>query len=292
MILSTKMPRGNTTVSQTYDPTGRVNSQTDGNGNKRTVTYDSNGGVTITDSLSSSVRQTSDSNGDATAQTDAAGVRQVIALDSSNRRTSVSDGAGNTSTYAYDSQSGYIQTVTDPRGNTTTYSYSGQQQNGLTFYNLIGVTFADGTKTVYTYDAAGNVQSLTGRDGSSTTFTYDSNGRMLSATAVDGSVGKFTWNADGTLASSTDYAGNKTTYEYDSLSRLNKITDSNGGVTAITRATDKNKTFSYKSPAQSAVTLAYDLNGQLQTLTPHPRAAPFQVTRTPTRSHCLYCGRA
>jgi RHS repeat-associated protein len=265
LLLSKQLPLGNTPTTQVYDINGRVISQTDGNKNVTTISYDGSGGTTVTNPVQAVKKQTSDSNGDLTAQTDPAGAMK-IGFDSANRRTSVTDRSGNTTSISYHPATGYLASVTDPLGNTTSYSYTAQVQDVFTFYNQTGVTHADGSSESYSYDSNGNALSHKAQDGSTTSFTYDASGRPLTVTYPNNGVTTYTWNADSTVATDTDPAGNTTTFGYDVLKRLTKITDPNGGVSTSSSiyAGDGSRLI-FGSPAGTGgSTLYYDFNGQPQ----------------------------
>jgi len=79
-----------------------------------------------------------------------------------------------------------------------------------------------GQKQTRTYDAEGNLISLTDYNGKTTTYTYDALNRLIAKTP-DASLGDhavgFTYTATGKRASMTDASGT-TTYTYDNLDRL------------------------------------------------------------------------
>ena len=81
-------------------------------------------------------------------------------------------------------------------------------------------TLPDGTLTeTRTYDAAGNLQTLTHFNGAVTTYTYDALNRLLSRTTPGETTVSFSYTATGKRATMSDGSGT-TTYSYDSLDRL------------------------------------------------------------------------
>ena len=266
LLVSKQLPLGNKPTTQAYDSTGRVTSQTDGNGNVTKLAYDGNGTSTITDPAGNVTKQTSDNSGNFTKGVDPAGGVGNATNDSSQRRTTATDRSGKSVSYIYHSGTGYVASATDKLGNTTTYSYTAQTQPPFTFYNLSGVTYPDGTSESYTYDASGNVLSFTARDGSVTKSTYDSTGHITTKTDPANATATYTWNSDGTIAASMDAVGNKTTYSYDAVKRVNKITDPNGGVSSYTYgiAGDTSRTYTAQTPGSGPSTLTKDFNGYPQ----------------------------
>ena len=66
----------------------------------------------------------------------------------------------------------------------------------------VSVTQGD-RRLVYTYDAAGNVASITDALGDSASFAYDGMDRLTQITGPDGGVTAFTYDAHGNLATLT-----------------------------------------------------------------------------------------
>jgi YD repeat-containing protein len=88
---------------------------------------------------------------------------------------------------------------------------------------LTSVRLADGTSAGLTYDAAGNILTLTDRAGKKSAFTYNAAGQVLTATNAAGGVTVYTYNSDGTLSSVRTPAGDVTTYTYDDKKRPVKM---------------------------------------------------------------------
>lgn len=81
----------------------------------------------------------------------------------------------------------------------------------------------NGVKTSYTYDAAGNIASITNALGYVTKLQNYVAGMPQLITDAAGHQFKFVINPNGTITSYTDGLGNKTSYEYDSMYRLTKL---------------------------------------------------------------------
>jgi YD repeat-containing protein len=169
---------------------------------------------------------------------------------------------GSTQLYQYEHNTrGKRTKEIDPLGRETVYVYgtnnvpdsspaTGQgmdllqlkRKNGVSYETLtsytnndkhqpLTVTDARGAVTVYTYNTAGQVLTLTPppvqgqSQGPTTSFTYDANGRLE---AVNGPVpaanASFTYDTHGRRRTATDAAGLTVTYDYDEFDRVTKVT--------------------------------------------------------------------
>ena len=81
--------------------------------------------------------------------------------------------------------------------------------------------------TSYTYDAAGNVETVTDVNGVVTTFTYDGRNRQLSATR-NGVATSRTYTAAGELDTATDALSRTMDYAYNDAGFVEKILDPSG----------------------------------------------------------------
>lgn len=82
----------------------------------------------------------------------------------------------------------------------------------------------------YSYDALGNVLTMTDPMGGTYTYTYDGKGNVLSVTDPEGISTKQTWNEKNKLLSQTNGAGETTTYDYDAKGNLTAVFQPNGNV--------------------------------------------------------------
>lgn len=183
------------------------------------------------------------------------------------------DAASGNTNFTYDAKD-RLATVQDPKLSTsfkTVYTYDA-------IGNLTTQASPDTGTTTFTYDDAGNVTTQTDARSTTTTYTYDALNRVTAATVTDGTV---TYEYDNTttggsyalghLTKITDPSGN-TTYVYDSLGR---ITSKAQTVTA----SPSNKTFtvgySYSSgrqtgityPSGRAITYTFDAKGSIASMT-------------------------
>jgi len=139
-----------------------------------------------------------------------------------------------TTRYAYDRNGNLTQT-------STLVSRPGQPQvwsnTDNTFRHNMLISSqtggADGVRTEYTYDLAGNI--LTQRVGAATTtFAYDNRGQLIRTTDALGQSETFTYDANGLLLTRTDRNGTLFRKTYDHVGRLrNEEAVQNGVVTSF-----------------------------------------------------------
>jgi YD repeat-containing protein len=151
-------------------------------------------------------------------------------------RTDVND----TTSYTYyadttaDHTLGDLASLTNPAGQTTTYDkYNPHGQ-------VLQSTDANGVVTVNTYDLRQRLTS-TSVAGELTQYGYDPVGQLTSLTLPNGAVMGYTYDAAHRLTDITDAAGNKVHYTLDAAgNRTNETVSDPSGVLAknITRAYD------------------------------------------------------
>jgi YD repeat-containing protein len=130
-------------------------------------------------------------------------IHNTQGYDLKNRRISVTDALGKTTTTAYDSQ-GNIASITDSEQNTTIYTYD-------ILNRKTSDTNEFGDVQTYRYDAVGNRIGMTDRNGREQSFTYDKNNQLETENWL---------NADGSI--------NRTiTYVRDDAGRLTSVSDPN-----------------------------------------------------------------
>jgi RHS repeat-associated protein len=244
---------GTSTATINYDARGRATSLVDANGNKRAYTYNAastlvqvkNAANTVvlswTQKLSAEMRDagTTDANNKSTL---------VEYTDPQNpgRATRHTDKNGKVTTYTYD-QYGNILTVTTPRNVTTTYSYD---YTAFALGRLASVQ--EGTKPATTfayYEPSGLLQSVTrpspaGSGTVTTTFTYDALGNVLTITGPGNNAATqlttYNYTTDGTYTQSAkvgqpltvaDNLGHKSHMRYDAQGRVTSVTDALGNET-------------------------------------------------------------
>jgi RHS repeat-associated protein len=204
---------------------------TDAQGNQSVVTYDGAGNpATSTNSGTGAVAKVSyRSDGTLASATDPKGNATSYAEDSATKQiTSATPPAGSglgASTYTWDGY-GRLASVTNGAGDTTSYTYTDTDQ-------IAQIAFSDGTPAIsYDYNSSGYLRTRT--DGSGTlTYTYDALDRLLERTATSGggTLG-YGYDATGNLTSSTNGQGS-TAYTYDAANQLTSMTTPDGTTTAF-----------------------------------------------------------
>jgi RHS repeat-associated protein len=147
-----------------------------------------------------------------------------------------------------------------------------------TTYNAFGdvktVTDPLGHQSVKTYDADRNLKTAKDPDNNLTTYTYDSAGELTDVARADGTHLRYDYWPDGSLNHSYDAANQATTYAYDPLGRLQTETDPNGRATTYGYDPAGNRTTMQQpggtcgvSPKTGCVTYVYDAADQLTSVT-------------------------
>jgi large repetitive protein len=195
------------------------------------------------------------------------GVITKYGYDAAHETTAVTDGASNTTSYAFDAL--------------------GQQTK---------VTYPDGTATATGYDGAGNPVSTTSLDSSGNTLAatsaaYDGNGDLLSSTDAAGNSSTFTYDPTGLVSQEfqpvSATSGITTSFGYDPAGNQTQYTDGNGTSWWDTynswglqeKRIEPYVTGLYTTLATSTFTTAYDADQNPVTLT-EPGATAVTVTST------------
>lgn len=186
---------------------------------------------------------------------------------------SISDSKGQTVALIYGSCTaggacGQLSSVTNPAGQVTTFGQ--YDANG----RLLRKTDPNGLVTTYTYNLRGKVLSVTETPvtGGARTFNYtwDAAGRLLSAVLPGRGTLTYTYDAADRLASVTDSLGNKVTYSYDLKgNRTQDVTrDPNGTVVRqVDLAFNARNYPSQVNAAGSVTQLVHDAVGNLTQVT-------------------------
>jgi RHS repeat-associated protein len=283
-LLTMKDPRGNVVLTNTYDSSGRVLSQTDALEGKTTFNYVEEERTALTEVTNPREYKTKYfyENGILGEKIEAVGTGHRAAW-----------------TYEYDPLTLALTAVTDPDGRTRHMRYDASG-------NLTSSEDALGHKTESTYDALNDLTTFTNADGITTTYEYDERGNLLRAstplvgsepaeaqvveyahedeahpgdlTAItdpDGKTSHFTYDKAGDLTSVTDVEGDQTTYEYDERGDRVAVVSPRGNAEGATAA-EFTTSFSYDAAGNRLTAVnplgherkwSYDADGNLETET-------------------------
>jgi YD repeat-containing protein len=255
-------PAGNTPMVQSFDPLGRVISQTDAAGGISIYAYDTPTGNTFSDPLGNTWNYRHDALSRLVSLADPASGVTSYAYDPLGRLISKTRPMGDATNLMFDATSGYPSMITLGDGSATGWTYGSHSVGGVTLFDLATASYPDGTSENYGRDAAGNLTSFRDRGSFLWSGTYNTRGQLLTSTNPSGGVTTLTYDTQGRPASGKDNAGNTTHFTYDALSRLSLIQwpdasyqfyayDNLGHVTNFTD--ERGKSWAY----------AYDVDGRL-----------------------------
>ncbi|NJN12549.1 MAG: hypothetical protein HC815_33155 [Richelia sp. RM1_1_1] len=240
-IKSITFPDGTQTLFE-YDDQGRLIKESfNGGVEEVTYSYDSAGGVTVTDADGNVSQLSQNALGQVSRIEDALGrvtefryddtgnLTRIIApgdnlssfnYDSRGNLLSSTDPLGQRVEFTYDTEFDQIETVRDQRGNSIDYNYDDKG-------NLSGITYADGSSETYSYNDKGEVTISVNRRDEAIDYTYDSRGLLTKKEFADGTEANFEYDSRGNLTTATD-ADSSVTYAYDSADRLTKVSYGTG----------------------------------------------------------------
>ncbi|MBT9316451.1 DUF4114 domain-containing protein [Leptothoe spongobia] len=253
------------TYTYDVDDEGRVKSVTDPEGGVETTIYNGLGDrMTTIDALGRETEYRYNNRGllvetiypDSTPEDLSDNPSVINDYDALDRLISTTDEAGRTTYFIYDELGRVVQTIypdetpdtlddnprtrteyfdnglvkaeIDELGNRTEFDYDKASR-------LIEQKDALGHIITFTYDDAGNQETITDALGRITLFDYDNLGQLEETQFADGSKETLTYNALGYLETETDQAGNITTFDYDPFGRLIEVEDALGHITVYKR---------------------------------------------------------
>jgi RHS repeat-associated protein len=229
----------NQTESYQYDQNGKLESETDRNGNITTMAYDNLDRVKLKSvacsdtAKNSSYVYTYDSVGNLET-TSGGGILVSYIYDKMGRLNSETDSTGVSKEYTYDLL-GSRSTFKLKKNGTVKTDMSYTYNNMGRLYQVMNSTTVEAT---YLYDLNGNRSTLTYYNDNSTTYTYNLNNRLNVLTNKKGmttlSQYTYAYYLDGNQASKTNHAGTATNYIYDGLGRLSSETVTSGTAISYT----------------------------------------------------------
>jgi RHS repeat-associated protein len=296
--------RGYLEVSNTYDASNRVLTQTHIDNGTYTFNYTVAGGyITQTSMTSPSGGVTSwafNSSGYITSITTPDGTTTYELEAGTNLKNSVTDPLGRTTTYTYysthDVTDGLIESVTDPLGNVTSYEYETRYGMPTKITDALGkmttftYTFDSNNKLIMTeirdpllklttinYNTFGMQTSITDPNINTATFLYENVNRPAELTKIIDPLNntvEMAYDNLGRLESITDAAGKTTSYTYDTMDRISSVTDPLDELTAysydnkgnLTKVADaRNKEINYEYDERDRIIKMTDQLGRYET---------------------------
>jgi RHS repeat-associated protein len=240
-ISSITYPDGSQVLYQ-YDNQGRLTRQSLNGGTEAiNYSYDSTGGVTITDASGAVTKQFLNDRGQIARAIDPLNRTVQYRYDSEGNLTQIVAPSDTASSFIYDAQGNLLSSI-NPLGHRVDFSYepnfdqlaSVQDQKGnLTNYaydakgNLTKLTYADGSTETFGYNSQGNLTVSANRRGQAIQYTYDANFQLIRKDYAGGSSATFSYDSRGNLLTAID-ADSSTSFVYDSADRLTKVTDGDG----------------------------------------------------------------
>ena len=237
-------------------------SMTDALGHVTSYTYDALGNLTSeTDALGNTVKYTYSPEGWLKTVTDAEGRVTRYTYDKTGNVLTADRAGEQTETNTYN-ELGLLTTVTTAEGDTL-YQYDGASR-------LLSVTQPNGETVSYTYDSHGNRSSMTYPNGRTVSYSYDNMNRLVSVKGVDGATTKYSYDALGRRIT-TDGVKEDTTYAYDEVDNLIEQKTTGAYELALSYAYDLSGRITSESRTENGATLTsvftYDPLGQLTSFT-------------------------
>lgn len=220
-------PEGNTLFTQLYDVNNKVMSQTERGTDTSTLGYAPTT-TTFTDPTLATLVDTYDANGRLISHSDEAGNAITMTYDSAGRRGNVTDRLGNKITILHHALSGLPSAIINAEGRSILHAYKARTLSGITFHDLVKITYPDASARSFVYDAKGNVTQVTDQAGKSWKFTYNTRGQVLTMINPLGGITTNTYDAFGNLKTTTAPDVGTTTFDYDDRHRRTQITRPGG----------------------------------------------------------------
>ena len=257
--LLTTTPATGSPITYAYDKSSRLVSTTDGTGTTA-FDYDPVGRPTLVDRAGRATTYGYDPAGRTTSVTYPGGAGAVTYdYDPAGRPETITDWAGRLTTYTYD-DAGRVGSVERPGGVISTFAYDElHRPTNITTTRQSSTLLTQG----YTYDANGNIETLTDDTGTAT-FTYDDLDRLTAAAYPGGQNYGYSYDAVGNMTSATSPAGSKS-YTYDLADRVTSAgpvgtgtgsttqapTANSGGWTNAANAYSSNNVYATAAPAKN-----------------------------------------
>jgi RHS repeat-associated protein len=288
LLLSTKNGRQQTTT-MAYDAIGNMVSITDALGSITKYDHDGLGRViSETSPLGLVTSYTYDEHSNLLTQKREAGTISYITkngYDQADNLIWTEDPKGYRTSYEYDALNRKVAEVQsadgieyrrsyqyDPLGrlSSVTNALNQTRYSHYTVRDLLEkkINARSETTVSYTYDANGNVATITDGEGRTVSRQYDLINRLLKSTDDKGNYEEYIYNVAGKVKEYRDQRGEITQYEYDLNGNLKKVIDAAGGITAAGYDANGNL-IEVIDPNQHKVTYGYDALDRMISLTNH-----------------------
>lgn len=221
---------GNETIYE-YDPVGNLINITDSNRHSTTYEYDGlDRLVKVTSPLGYETTYSYDANGNLIRRVDANGNVTDFQYDKLNRLVITAYQDGTNVHWKYDARGNMIQIKNNGGLSDATY----REYDELGRLSRVRVDYGGlFTKSIsYSYDATGNVASMTDPEGGTTSYEYNALNRLTRITDPSGTITKYEYDNAGRRKKITYPNGVYTSFEYDNADRLLLLTvkNSSGGI--------------------------------------------------------------
>ena len=270
LITGVTEPMGNTPMTHSYDPLGRVASQMDALGHTALYAYDTPTGNIYTDPQGNPWTYQHDPL-KLTSLKDPNGGSALYTYDPLGRLDTYKRPMGDPTSFTYDPASGYIASMLFVDGNSMSFDYAPHIAGGAEIFDVRAVHYPDGTNANYDHDPQGNLINYLDQAGFPWMGTYNSRGQILTWTnpgngSTGGGTTTFTYDPQGRPATVRDNAGNTASYIYDPLSRLTQV-DLPGGAHRKYTYDNRNNVTQVQDENGNPWNYAYDDNGRVMTAT-------------------------
>ena len=214
-----------------YDANGRVGTLTNPNGLLTTLTYDPRGRLVNRLVGTENTHYTYDGVGNLTNVALANGANYTYTYDQAHRLIQITDAQANRIVYTLDNAGNRTKEETFDNTNTSLQKHSRVFDALNRLYQDIG---AVNQTTTYTYDANGNLTSVTDPLNRLSTNTYDALNRLSQVTNPDTGIIGYGYDAQDQLIRVTDPKSNSTRYSRDGLGNLNSTSSPDTGTSNAT----------------------------------------------------------
>ncbi len=191
-------------------------------------------------------------NGSITSLEQPSGATTTITYNSLGLPQVWTDPEGHVTTYTWNPD-GTLAGIEDALGHSETYTYTGGKRTGMVDRN--------GKAWIYTYNAAGLLQTTRNPLGDVTSYEYDANGHRTAVVDALGHRTETTYDAAGKVRTTKDADGKVSESVYDDLQRLVRAIDPTGAAVDHT-LDDAGRTTKIDNHVDAPTTIGYDAMGR------------------------------